>query len=49
MMVYVVVALYKNREPKIIGIYRKRKDAEAIASANYDKCDWVNIVEREVM
>lgn len=44
--VYIVVELSQKSEPKIIDVFRNKKDAEECLSE--DKTKWRNIIEKEV-
>ena len=45
--VYIVVALPDNSTPKILGVFRKKSDAEERAYTPENGC-WCNIIEKEL-
>ena len=45
MKVYIVIELHKDGVPKILGVFRKKSDAEKIA---YIGKNWCNIIEQEL-
>jgi hypothetical protein len=47
MKCWIVIELAKDREPKIIGVYRSRAAAEAVACA--DPNVWRNVIEKPVI
>ena len=47
MKCYIVIELAKGKEPKIIGVYRTRTAAEAVACA--DPKVWRNVIEKPIL
>lgn len=47
MKCWIVIELAKGREPKIIGVYRSRAAAEAVACA--DSTVWRNVIEKPLI
>lgn len=47
MKCYIVIELAKGKEPKIIGVYRTRAAADAVASA--DPKLWRNVIEKPIL
>ena len=46
MKVYIVVDLFKNKPPAIIGVYKNRNDAEK--NGMEKSKGWMNIIEKKV-
>lgn len=46
MKVYIVIEISNDKEPKVLNVYKNRKDAEKEAYKDV-KC-WRNIIEREL-
>ena len=46
MKVYIVVELNKDTEPKVLNVFKNKKDAEK--EAYKDSKAWRNIIEREL-
>ncbi len=46
--VYIAIALYKDAEPQIIGVYSTKEKTEANAYAFSTTNSWVNIIEKVV-
>ena len=47
MKCYIVIELAKGREPKIIGVFRTKAAAEAVAYA--DPKVWRNVIEKPIL
>lgn len=47
MKVYVAIALPKDNVPKILGVFKKKSDAEKVAYDPAQK-DWANIIEKQL-
>lgn len=45
MKVHIVVELPKDGIPKVLGVFRKKSDAEKVA---YTGKSWCNIIEKEL-
>lgn len=46
MKVYVAIALYKDDVPKILGVFKKKNEAEKVAYSVSDT--WCNVIEKEL-